>query len=63
MSNSVDMCFLSFYENIYNTAVANLPDADTVNDVAVGGLDIAVVPINNAKDLSHLGVTNCFCSG
>jgi hypothetical protein len=63
MSNSVDMCFLSFYENTYNTAVLGLPDADSVNDVAVGGLDPAVVPINNAKDLSHLGITNCFCSG
>jgi hypothetical protein len=63
MSNSVDMCFLSFYENTYNTAVANLPDVDKLNDVAVGGLEIAITPINNAKDLSILGATNCFCSG
>ena len=63
MSNSVDMCFLSFYENTYNTAVLELPDGDKLNDVAVGGLDTAIFPVNNAKDLSILGATNCFCSG
>lgn len=63
MSNSVDMCFLSFYENTYNTAVANLPDIDLLHALTLGGTDEDIVPINNAKDLSALGHTNCFCSG
>jgi hypothetical protein len=63
MSNSVDMCFLSFYENTYNTAVANLPDAAELWRQTLGGTAVDIVPINNARDLSLIGHTNCFCSG
>ena len=63
MSNSVDMCFLSFYENIYNTAVANLPDIANLHALTIGGVTATVLPVNNAKDLASLGFMNCFCSG
>jgi hypothetical protein len=63
MSNSVDMCFLSFYENTYNTAVANLPNLSSLHNLDIGGVLDLRAPVNNAKDLSALGFTNCFCSG
>lgn len=77
MSNSVDLVLLTFGIKDYETAVANLPDADNLAGGEVVADANALVtrynnnihmyagtsPILNAKTLATLGKTNCFCSG
>jgi hypothetical protein len=77
MSNSIDLAMLTFYENAYNTAVANLPnkallagnaspaDAAALLASAQGSSEFynGVNPKLTAKQLAVAGKENCYCSG
>lgn len=77
MSNSVDMAMLTFYENAFNTAVADLPnkvllagnprpnDANALLASAQGSNEFynGVNPKLTAKQLAIAGKENCYCSG
>ena len=77
MSNSVDMAMLTFYENAFNTAVADLPNKNLLQGnerpatdaellaAAQGSSEFynGVNPKLTAKQLAIAGKENCFCSG
>ena len=77
MSNSVDMAMLTFYENAFNTAVADLPnkvllagneqpaDAPALLASARGSSEFynGANPKLTAKQLAVAGKESCFCSG